>query len=233
MAKLSVLVPVFNESKTIAQILEKISAVDIEKEVIVVDDASTDGTQNILQDILKKKEYNFIKVIYHSHNKGKGESVREGICEARGEFIVIQDADLEYDPNDYTRLVVPLLEKRADLVLGARFMSGYNGLLVHRLGNRFLTSLLNLLYGSKINDYASCYKMARKDTFLSLHLTSKSFDLEAEIVCKILKNNLRIVEVPVSYRPRSYKEGKKIRWVDGIEAIIAILKYLFVKKGAQ
>ncbi len=227
MSLLTIVVPVYNEIKTIREILFKISSVDIDKEIIVVDNYSTDGTRHLLQEILKKKEINNIKVIYHSYNKGKGSGVREGIKEASSEFVVIQDADLEYDPREYSKLLQALLEGRADIVLGARFTTGHAGLAIHRLGNRFLTGLLNLLFSVNINDYATCYKMSRKSTFLSLGLKSTSFDIEVEIVCKAVKHHLRIAEVPVAYYPRSYTEGKKIRWFDGLQAIGSILKYRF------
>jgi len=229
MPLLSVIVPVYNEAKTIRQILEKINSVAIEKEIIVVDNCSTDGTQDILQDILKKKEFSSIRVVYHSYNKGKGESVKEGIHESKGEFVVIQDADLEYDPREYLNLMKPLLENRADIALGARFISGHSGLMLHRLGNKFLTGFLNFMFATRLNDYATCYKMARRDVFLNLGLKSQSFDIEVEIICKALKNHLRIAEVPISYYPRSYAQGKKIRWFDGFQAIISILKYRFIK----
>lgn len=227
MSLLSVIVPGYNEAKTIRQILEKINSVDIDKEIIVVDNCSTDGTQNILQEISKKPEFNSLRVIYHSYNQGKGKSVKDGIRHSQGEYIVIQDADLEYDPKDYFNLMKPLLENRADIVLGARFTSGHSGLLLHRLGNKFLTRFLNFMFGSYLNDYATCYKMARRETFLSLDLKSKSFDIEVEIVSKALKRRLRIAEVPILYYPRSYSQGKKIRWKDGIEAILSIIKHRF------
>ncbi|TRZ95031.1 glycosyltransferase family 2 protein [bacterium] len=225
MPLLSIVVPVYNEAKTIRDILVKINAVDIDKEIIVVDNYSTDGTQDKLQEILKRNEFPSIKVIYHSYNKGKGASVREGIQEANGEIVVIQDADLEYDPREYQRLLAPILENKADIVLGARFSGSHSGLTVHRWGNRFLTGLINFLFGAKLNDYATCYKTARKNTFMDLKLKSNSFDIEVEIVSSAIKSKLRIVEVPISYYPRSYAEGKKIRWFDGLHAIISILKY--------
>lgn len=227
MPLLSIIVPVYNEAETIREILAKINSVDIDKEIIVIDNYSTDGTRDILQDILRKKELNAIRVIYHSYNKGKGASVREGITEASGELLVIQDADLEYEPREYLNLMKPILEDRADIVLGARFMNGHCGLPLHRLGNKFLTGLLNFLFFSNLNDYATCYKMARKNTFLNLDLKSTSFDIEAEIICGALGKHLRIVEVPISYYPRSYSEGKKIRWFDGLQAMVSILKYRF------
>ncbi len=191
-----------------------------------MDNCSVDGTQAALQDILKMKDsLGMIKVIYHSYNKGKGTSVREAIQEASGEFVVIQDADLEYDPQEYFNLLQPLLDARAEMTLGVRFLSGRKGLLAHRWGNKFLTGFLNLMFASHLNDYATCYKMASRSLFLELNLKSKSFDIEVEIICKILKRHLRILEVPVSYYPRSYLDGKKIRWFDGLHAIFSIIKY--------
>jgi len=225
MPQLTIVVPVYNESQTIRQILSKINSVGIDKEIIVIDNFSTDGTQQILQEILKSGEIGNIKVIYHSHNKGKGCSVREGIEEASGDLVVIQDADLEYDPQEYLKLMKPILDAEADLVLGCRFSTGHSGLFIHRIGNKFLTGLLNFLFGKQLNDYATCYKMARRSTFLGLSLMSCSFDIEAEIVCKAIKAKLRIGQVPISYYPRSYSEGKKIRWFDGLHAIASILRY--------
>lgn len=222
---LSVIVPVYNEVKTIRQILEKIEKLPLEKEIIVVDNCSTDGTQKILQEILKGRELKDIKVIYHSYNKGKGESVRDGINESKGKYLVIQDADLEYNPEEFLKLLKPLSENQADIALGARFTAGHSGLFLHRLGNKFLTRFLNFMFSSKLNDYATCYKMAPKEVFQGLNLRAKSFDIEVEIVCKALKRRLRIVEVPITYQPRSYSQGKKIRWKDGIDAIVSILKY--------
>ncbi len=228
MPLLSVVVPVYNEVKTIKDILNKINSVNIDKEIIIVDNYSTDGTRDILQDILKNVWASNVRVIYHSCNRGKGASVREGIQESKGNFVVIQDADLEYDPNDYQKLMNVILENKADIVLGARFAGGHIGLTAHKLGNRFLTGLLNFLFGVKLNDYATCYKMARKETFLGLNLKAASFDIEVEIICKALNRRLRIVEVPISYYPRSYAQGKKIRWFDGLQAIASIIKYRFM-----
>lgn len=230
MPLLSVIVPVYNEVKTIRAILEKIHSVGIDKEIIVIDNSSTDGTQRVLQEILRNKELGDIKVIYHSYNQGKGSSVRDGVQQACGQLIVIQDADLEYDPNEYLNLTKPILEGAADLALGVRFSAGHSGLTMHRLGNKLLTGMVNLLFGARLNDYATCYKMAPKEVFIKLGLKSSSFDIDAEIICKALKNKLRIKEVSISYYPRSYAEGKKIRWADGLKAIVSILKYRFTKK---
>jgi glycosyltransferase involved in cell wall biosynthesis len=229
MPLLSVIVPVYNEAKTIRQIIDKINSVKIDKEIIVVDNGSTDGTQSILQDVFRNKELFNMRVIYHSFNKGKGASVREGIQEATGDIVIIQDADLEYDPKEYHNLIKPILDGIADIVLGARFLSGHGGLIAHRLGNKFLTELINWLFGANLNDYATCYKVGRKKIFIDLELKSNSFDIESEIVCKAIRYHKRIVEVPIAYYPRSYAEGKKIRWFDGLQAIMSILKYRIFK----
>jgi len=223
MPLLSVIVPVDNEAKTIRQILEKINSVDIDKEIIVVDDGSCDGTEKILRDI----KYNNLKIIYHSSNRGKGAAFLTGLFHAQGDFVIIQDADLEYEPNDYLKLIKALKENNADIVLGARFKKGYHGLFIHRFGNRLLTGLLNLLFDLKLNDCFTCYKLFRRDTINKLNLHEQSFTIETEIVAKAVKKGLRILEVPVSYHPRTYSEGKKIRCKDGIRAIRSIIKYRF------
>jgi len=223
MPQLSVIIPVYNEAKTIRQILEKINSVDIDKEIIVVDDGSCDGTEKILRDI----KYNNLKIIHHSSNRGKGAAFLTGLFHAQGDFVIIQDADLEYEPNDYLKLIKALKENNADIVLGARFKKGYHGLFIHRFGNRFLTGLLNLLFNVKLNDCFTCYKLFRRDTINLLNLKEKSFTIETEIVAKAAKKGLRIVEVPISYYPRPYSEGKKIRCKDGIRAIRSIIKYRF------
>lgn len=219
----SVIVPVYNEVKTIREILEKINSVPIDKEIIVVNDGSNDGTEKILKDI----KYNNLKIIHHSSNRGKGAAFLTGLSHAQGEFVIIQDADLEYNPNDYLRLMQALKAENADIVLGARFKEGYHGLFIHRLGNRFLTVLLNLLFSVRLNDCFTCYKLFRRDTINALNLHEQSFTIETEIVAKAAKAGLRIIEVPVSYRPRSYSQGKKIRCKDGIQAIRTIFKYRF------
>jgi len=224
MPQLSIIVPVYNEVKTIRQILEKINSVDIDKEMIVVDDGSYDGTDKILREI----NYNNLKIIHHSSNRGKGAAFLTGLSNAGGEFIIIQDADLEYEPNDYMRLIAAIKNDGVDMVLGARFQEGHHGLFMHRLGNRFLTSLLNLLFKSHLNDYLTCYKLARKGTWDILNLKALRFDIDAEIVCKALKKKLCILEIPIAYYPRTYKAGKKIRWLDGLWAIFCLFKYRFL-----
>lgn len=223
MPLLSVIVPVYNEAKTIRQILERINSVNIDKEIIVIDDGSFDGTEKILREI----KYNNLKIIHHSSNRGKGAAFLTCLSQAQGEFIIIQDADLEYDPNDYLKLIEAIKEDNTDIVLGARFKEGYHGLLIHSLGNRLLTGLLNFLFNLKLNDCFTCYKLFRKDTINILNLKEQSFTIETEIVAKAAKKGLRIVEIPISYSPRAYSEGKKIRCRDGIRAIKSIIKYRF------
>ncbi len=220
---LSVIVPVYNEASTIKQILDKINSVNIDKEIIVVDDSSSDGTDKILRDI----RYDNLKVIHHSSNRGKGAAVLTGLSHASGEYVVIQDADLEYDPNDYLKLMDVIKNEGADIVLGARFTKGYNGLLVPKAGNRLLTTLLNILFGVKLNDCFTCYKLMRRTNLVDLSLQSGSFDIEIEIVAKALKKRMRIVEVPIFYSPRTYAQGKKIKIKDGIWAILRIFKFRF------
>lgn len=225
MPLLSVIIPAYNEAKTIKQILEKVAAVNIDKEIIVVENGSTDGTDKVLRGI----NYDNMKVIHHTSNRGKGGAVLTGLSHASGEFVIIQDADLEYNPNDYPRLIDIIRENKADLVLGARFIGGLQGLFVHRLGNRFLTGLFNLLFKVKFNDYATCYKLAKNSAWVRLNLKARGFNIDVEIISNALKNNMRVVEVPVSYMPRTYKEGKKIRWADGLWAIFYMFKYRFGK----
>jgi glycosyltransferase involved in cell wall biosynthesis len=223
MPLLSIIVPVYNEGKTIKQILEKIDSVPVEKEIIVVDDASTDDTGKILRTI---KTYN-LKVIHHISNRGKGAAVMTGISNAKGDFITIQDADLEYDPQDYPKLLEAMYQKNADIVLGVRFTKGYHGLFVPKFGNRLVTMLLDFLFNVRLNDSLTCYKLFRPATFDKLKIMGQAFDMDIEIVIKAIKQKMSIVEVPISYHPRSYLEGKKIRWKDGLHIIVTILRYKF------
>jgi len=221
MPLLSVIVPVYNEAKTIAQVLEKINSVPIDKEIVVVDDSSTDGTGKIMRNM----RLNNLKVIHHSTNRGKGAAFLTGLNHASGEYIIIQDADLEYNPSDYMQLFKALESGSSGLILGARFTEGHHGLLVHRLGNRFLTFVLNLLFGSHLNDYATCYKLGRRDLFENLDLKATGFDIDVEIICNALKNKIQIKEIPISYYPRTYGEGKKIRLKDAFWAVFYMVKY--------
>lgn len=223
MPLLSVIVPVYNEVKTVKEILQKIASLDIDKEIIVVDDGSNDGSDKLLNEIDDKT----VKVIHHTTNRGKGAAFLTGLHNATGEYVIIQDADLEYDPNDYYKMLEAIKHDGVDFVLGARFKHGYRGLFFHRLGNRSLTWLINLFFKAQLNDYATCYKLARRDIFNSLNFKGVGFDLEVEIICKILKRRLKIAEVPVLYTPRTYKAGKKIRVKDGLWSIFYLFKYRF------
>jgi dolichol-phosphate mannosyltransferase len=223
MPLLSVILPVYNEAKTIRQILERINSVNIDKEVIVVDDGSSDGTDRILNEI----KFDNLKIIHHTSNRGKGAAFLTGISHATGEYVIIQDADLEYNPADYLKLIAAIKDGSTDIVFGARFTKGYHGLLIPRLGNRLLTILMNALFHSRLNDCLTCYKLTRREVFNAMRLKSLKFDMDVEVAAKALKNKLKIMEVPVSYQPRNYSEGKKIRWADGVQAIFAIIKYRF------
>ncbi len=225
MPLLSVIVPVYNEAKTIWEILDKVNSVNIDKEIIVVNDGSSDGTDKVLANI----KYNNLKVIHHAANRGKGATVLTGINHATGEFVIIQDADLEYDPNDYLKLMNAIRGDKSDIVLGARFTKGYRGSLIPRMGNRFLTTLLNILFNVKLNDCFTCYKLVHTQVLKSFNLKAKGFEVEIEIIAKAIRNKLQIAEVPISYHPRTYLEGKKIRWRDGIRAILSIMRYRFLK----
>jgi glycosyltransferase involved in cell wall biosynthesis len=221
MPLLSVIIPVYNEAKTIKSLIERVNSVNIDKEIVIVDDGSSDETGKILRGI----HLPHLKVIHHARNRGKGAAFQTGLLHAKGQFVIIQDADLEYQPEEYIKLMDEIKKGNADLVLGARFTKGYSGSLIPRLGNRFLTGFLNLLFGARLNDFFTCYKLSYREYLLGLGLTSTSFDMDAEIVAKALKRKWRIVEVPIGYLPRSYSEGKKIRIKDGIAAMMSMIKY--------
>lgn len=228
--KLSIIIPAYNEEKTIKVVLDRLSIVDfgIDYEVIIVDDGSTDDTKVILQ-ALNKQEKNNYKIIFQGRNCGKGAALLRGFSEADGDIIAIQDADLEYDPHDLPKLIEPIFLGKTEIVYGARFLTQHQPR--YKLffwGNRFLAFLLSLLYGRKINDPWTCYKVFKKSVLKDLNLYSNGFDLEIELTSKFLKRNYIILEIPISYQSRGYKDGKKIKWQDGLKAIIAILKYRFL-----
>ena len=222
---LSVIVPCFNEIKTIREVIENILESPINpKEIIIVDDFSTDGSREYLKEIKNKK----IKTIFHNKNLGKGKALSSGIALARGQIIIIQDADLEYDPKEYTNVVGPILNGKADIVYGSRFQGGQPHRVVyfwHRVGNGFLTIFSNLFTDLNLTDMETCYKAFRSDIIKNIKIEEKRFGFEPEITAKISKLNCRIYEVGISYYGRTYKEGKKIGWKDGIRAIYCILKY--------
>jgi dolichol-phosphate mannosyltransferase len=228
--KLSIIIPVYNEKKTLFKVLksiEKVNVGPIKKEIIIVDDFSKDGTRNILKKV-KKKE---IKIIYHKMNYGKGFAIRTGLEKSTGDIILIQDADLEYNPSDYKKLLKPILSGSAQVVYGSRFMNKNKKIKFNSffLGNKFLSFLVTLLYHHKITDMETCYKVFKKEVFENLKITSRRFEFEPEITAKILKNKIKILEIPISYNPRSKREGKKIKWRDGLIAIWTLIKYRFVK----
>jgi len=218
--------PVFNEKETLQQILEKVKNVNIEKEIIIVDDYSTDGTREILE----KVNDNDVKVIYHSENKGKGAAIRTAQeHHISGDVVIIQDADLEYQPEDYPKLIKPIEDGFADVVYGSRFLGSHRVFMFwHYFGNRFLTMLTNILYDTMLTDMETCYKVFRAEVFKKLNIKSNRFDFEAEITAKVFKQKLRVVEVPITHYGRGYQEGKKITWKDGFVAIWTLIKYRFV-----
>ncbi|MCM8816556.1 MAG: glycosyltransferase family 2 protein [Candidatus Omnitrophica bacterium] len=218
--RISILIPVYNEQNTISEIIQKVSLLKIEKEIIVIDDGSKDDTPQILKRLLADNKE--IKTVFHSKNKGKGAAIRSGLKKATGEYVIIQDADLELDPLDIIKLV-DAVSDRCGVVYGSRFLSNQRVPLLSYVANRFLTFLTNFFYGSNLTDMETCYKLVKKEILLSLNLKSRRFEIEPEITCKILKRGYKIKEIPISYTPR--KEGKKIGWIDGFKAIYTILKF--------
>jgi glycosyltransferase involved in cell wall biosynthesis len=223
--KLSVVVPVYNEENTIEAILERIERTPFEKEIIVVDDFSTDGTRNILRNKYDGKH----KLLYHEHNMGKGAALRTGFAHVTGDIVIIQDADLEYDPADYEQLVEPIIRKEADVVYGSRFLGGPHRVLFfwHFIGNRLLTLFSNMFNNVNLSDMETCYKAFRADILKDMNFHSERFGFEPEFTAKVARRKLRIYEVPISYHGRTYEEGKKITWKDGIAAVYCIIKYRF------
>jgi len=227
--KLSIIIPVFNEEKTVEKLIEEVWKVElpqVEKEIIVVDDGSTDATPEILKRV--KNRYPELKVVFKKKNEGKGSAIRRGLKEVTGDLVVFQDADLEYDPRDYPLLMKPILEGKADVVYGSRFLGPHRVLLFwHLIGNIFLNLVTNFLYNTTLTDMETCYKMFRSDVIKSLPLKARGFEIEPEITAKILKRGYRVWEVPISYNGRGYEEGKKITWKDGFVALYTLFKCRF------
>ncbi len=233
--KLSVIVPAYNERDTVEEILRRVreapvnvEGAQVEKEIIVVDDGSTDGTREILTRVAQ--EYPEITVIMHERNQGKGAAIRTALQHATGDYIVIQDADLEYDPREYGILLQPLIEGKADVVYGSRFLGPHRAFLfLHYLGNKFLNLVTNILYDTILTDMETCYKMFRADVIKGIPLHARGFEFEPEVTAKVLKRGYRVFEVPISYSGRDFEEGKKIHpWKDGLRALWTLIKYRFV-----
>lgn len=229
--KLSIIIPVYNEAKTISRVADSVRDIKInmEKELIFVDDCSTDGSRDILRSL--QQEYPAWKFIYHEGNRGKGAALRSGFKEATGDIVLVQDADLEYDPRDYPALLAPILDGHADVVFGSRFIGNGPHRVVffwHSLGNRFLTMFSNMMTDLNLSDMEVGYKVLKKEALDSISLQEDRFGIEVEITAKIARKKWKIYEVPVSYYGRDYAEGKKITWKDGFRALWCILKYRFV-----
>ncbi len=244
--RLSIIMPVYNERATLEEIVQRVRAVDLtvnaagnnpvlpgpitlEREIVIVDDGSTDGTRDIL-DRWRANPAPDLQIIYHERNSGKGAALRTGFQHATGDILIIQDADLEYDPRDYVKLLEPLLEGRSPVIYGSRFMGGPRAAmsLMHTLGNQFLTIVTNLLYGVSLSDMETCYKCFRREVLEGVPLRSRAFEIEPELTAKLLKHGHAIFEVPITYNGRGFHEGKKIGWQDGFAAVRTLIRYRFV-----
>jgi glycosyltransferase involved in cell wall biosynthesis len=224
--KLSVVIPVYNECATLRYVVERVLAVPLKLEVLCVDDGSQDGSREVLAEL--QSQYPHVRVFLQPRNMGKGAALRRGIQEAKGEFVIIQDADLEYDPADYSLLLDPLTQGKADVVYGSRFLGAAPHRVLyfwHSVGNRLLTLLSNCLTNINLTDMETCYKVFRREVIQSIPLEENRFGFEPEITVKVAKRHLRIYEVGISYWGRTYEEGKKIGWKDGVHAVWCLLKY--------
>jgi glycosyltransferase involved in cell wall biosynthesis len=224
---LSVVMPAFNEAETIEEIIRRVLAVPVRTQLIVVDDGSSDGTRDILTRL--QRELGFT-LVFQPHNQGKGAALRRGFEEVRGDIVVIQDADLEYSPEEFPSLIDLIAQGRADVVYGSRFLGRHRVFLfTHYLGNRLLTLITNVLYNTMLSDMETCYKVMRTEVLRSMSLHSDGFGIEPELTAKIFKRGYRVYELPITYDGRGYEEGKKITWRDGLEALWVLVKYRFTE----
>ena len=220
--KVSIVIPVFNERPTLMKILDIVESLPLNKELVIVDDGSTDGSRDVLESLPPERA----RVIFHETNMGKGAAIRSAIPATAGDVIVIQDADLEYDPQDLVKLLKPIHEGKADIVYGSRFTGERKNMFFwHWVGNRFLTLMTNILYDTTLSDMETCYKMFKADVLKGLQLKSMRFEIEVEMTAKVLKSGHRIYEVPISYAGREFHEGKKITWRDGVTALFNLIRY--------
>ena len=226
MLKLSIVIPIYNERETLETLIAKVNVVDYDKEILLIDDFSSDGTREVLKKYENKENF---QVLYHDHNQGKGAALRTGFSNINGDIIIIQDADLEYNPADYGTLIEPILDGRADVVYGSRFLGGPHRVLFfwHSIGNMVLTTFSNMLTNINLTDMETGYKVFTKKVNDTLTFKCDRFGFEPEFTAKVAKNNFRIYEVPISYNGRDYSEGKKITWKDGVAAIWYIIKFKF------
>ena len=226
---LSIVIPVFNEVNTIQEIIDRVREVQLpqiaSREIVIVDDYSSDGTRDILATY---KDQNGIKIVFHDRNRGKGAALRTGIAETTGDIVIMQDADLEYDPQEYPKLLAPILAGKADVVYGSRFAAASRSgcfIIWHSVGNRFLTTLSNMFTNLNLTDMETCYKVFRGEVIRSIRIEENRFGFEPEMTAKVARMGCRIYEVGISYSGRTYAEGKKINWKDGVRAVWCILKY--------
>jgi glycosyltransferase involved in cell wall biosynthesis len=227
--KLTVIIPCYNEREFLEQVIERVRAVDLSDEILIVDDGSTDGTRDILRR-LEAEAHDDLRVIYHERNKGKGAALVTGFAAATGDVLLIQDADLEYDPRDYPALIQPIEEGVSPVVYGSRFLGGPRKAMNfwNMIANKILTLVTNILYNAILSDMETCYKVFRRDVVKDMKIHARGFEFEPEFTAKVLKKGIRIYEVPISYNGREWDEGKKIKWHDAPKALWALVKYRFV-----
>jgi glycosyltransferase involved in cell wall biosynthesis len=227
----SVVIPVFNERKTLETLLERVAAAPFKKELVVVDDGSTDGSRELLNSLVERARLP-LRVFLQDRNRGKGAAIRRGFAEAQGDIVIVQDADLEYDPNDIPKVIQPIVDGLADVVFGSRFAGTPRRVLYywHTVVNRGLTILSNMTSGLNLTDMETCYKAFRREVLTSFTLEEDRFGIEPELTAKVARGGFRVYEVPISYHGRTYEEGKKIGWKDGVRALYAIGKYGLVKR---